>query len=46
MSSRLLTHTVTGASFAFYSEEEIRRLSVKRITNPNPFDAFNHPSAG
>ncbi|KAJ3076907.1 hypothetical protein HDU98_011003 [Podochytrium sp. JEL0797] len=37
---------VTGVSFSFYTPEEIRKLSVKQITNPVLLDAMNHPSAG
>jgi len=31
---RQLTHCVVGTSFQFYTDDEIRRLSVKAITNP------------
>jgi hypothetical protein len=34
MAVRLQTHSVVGTSFQFYSDEEIRKLSVKAITNP------------
>ncbi|KAJ3120698.1 hypothetical protein HK100_012689 [Physocladia obscura] len=37
---------VTGVSFAFYTSDEIRKLSVKQITNPVLLDAQNHPSIG
>ncbi|KAJ3025212.1 UNVERIFIED_CONTAM: hypothetical protein HDU68_007368 [Siphonaria sp. JEL0065] len=37
---------VTGVSFSFYSPDEIRKLSVKQITNPVLLDAHNHPNAG
>lgn len=46
MASRLLTRAVEGCSFAFFTDDEIRKISVKRITNPNTFDAFNHPTPG
>ena len=45
MATRLLTHQVVGTTFAFYEDDEIRRLSVKKITNPQTFDTFNHPTA-
>jgi DNA-directed RNA polymerase beta' subunit len=45
MAARLLTQQVVGTSFAFYTDDEIRRISVKRVTNPQTFDAFNHPAA-
>jgi hypothetical protein len=34
MASRLLTQTVVGTSFSFYTDDEVRRLSIKAITNP------------
>ncbi|ORY31547.1 beta and beta-prime subunits of DNA dependent RNA-polymerase [Rhizoclosmatium globosum] len=37
---------VTGVSFSFYSPDEIRKLSVKQITNPILLDALNHPTKG
>ncbi|KAJ3233395.1 hypothetical protein HDU78_006496 [Chytriomyces hyalinus] len=37
---------VTGVSFAFYSAEEIRKLSVKQITNAQLLDAYAHPTQG
>jgi hypothetical protein len=40
--SRYLTQQVVGTSFRFYTEEEVRRISVKRVTNPVTFDSFNH----
>ncbi len=42
MASRFLTEAVVGTSFRFYTDDEVRRLSVKRVTNPVTFDAFNH----
>ena len=43
---RLLTQQVVGTSFSFYTEDEIRALSVKQITNPQTFDTFNRPTEG
>lgn len=43
---RFLTQQVVGTSFSFYTDEEIRRISVKRITNPQTFDSFNHATEG
>ena len=44
MAVRLLTNEVVGTSFSFYSDEEIVKLSVKQITNPQvcqrPFAVF------
>ncbi|KAJ3195643.1 hypothetical protein HK101_011458 [Irineochytrium annulatum] len=36
---------VTGVAFAFYTTAEIRRMSVKAITNPMAVDAMGQPSA-
>lgn len=37
---------VVGTSFSFYSAEEIRALSVKRVTQPLAFDSLNNPVLG
>ena len=34
MAVRLLTNQVVGTSFSFYTEEEIVKLSVTKIVNP------------
>ncbi len=44
MTSRFLTEQIIGTSFRFYTDDEIRKISVKRITNPTTFDTFNHPT--
>jgi DNA-directed RNA polymerase I subunit RPA1 len=44
MAARILTQQVVGTSFAFYTDEEIKRLSVKRVTNPVTFDTYAHPT--
>ena len=46
MASRILTDQVTGTSFHFYSDDEIRRLSVRRITNAMTYDSFGRPTIG
>jgi hypothetical protein len=46
MASRLQTLQVVGASFAFYTDEEIKRVSVVAITNPSTFDSHNLATAG
>ena len=33
-------------SFGIFSAEEIKKLSVKEITNPQSFDALLHPTHG
>lgn len=42
--SRILTQQVVGTTFAFYTDDEIRRLSVKKLTNPMTFDNFGRPT--
>jgi DNA-directed RNA polymerase I subunit RPA1 len=41
-----IRHEVDGLSFSFYSDEEVRRLSVKEITSSVVFDAFNNAVPG
>lgn len=36
----------TSVSFSFLSSDEVRRISVKQITNPLLFDALNNPTLG
>lgn len=33
-SDDIATHSVEGISFGFYTTDEVRKLSVKRISNP------------
>jgi hypothetical protein len=45
------THLPTSSSiqsveFGFLSTQDVRTLSVKRITNPTTFDSLLHPVAG
>ena len=35
---------VDSVSFSFYTEDDIRKLAVKEITNPDPFDNLDHPN--
>lgn len=44
--SGLLIQQVVGARFSFYSDAEIRRLSVKQIVNPQTFDQYGHATVG
>lgn len=46
ISSSIVTSAVTSCSFGFYSEEEIKHLSVKRITRPEGLDALGQPISG
>ena len=37
---------VSGISFSFFRPEEVRNLSVVKITSATAFDQMNHPIAG
>ncbi|KAF2083270.1 beta and beta-prime subunits of DNA dependent RNA-polymerase [Saccharata proteae CBS 121410] len=41
-----VSSSITGVEFGFMSSEEIRALSVKRITNPTTFDTLLNPVPG
>ncbi|OAL01187.1 beta and beta-prime subunits of DNA dependent RNA-polymerase [Phaeosphaeriaceae sp. SRC1lsM3a] len=38
--------SIQGVEFGFLSTQDVRTLSVKRITNPTTFDSLLHPVAG
>jgi len=38
----VIAKEISSASFSFYDAEEVRRISVKRITNPVLFDGLNN----
>ncbi|ETW83790.1 hypothetical protein HETIRDRAFT_314577 [Heterobasidion irregulare TC 32-1] len=38
--------TVTSISFSFFTTEDVRRISVKQITNPILLDDLNRPNVG
>lgn len=38
--------TVQSISFSFLSSDDVRRISVKQIVNPNLLDELNRPTAG
>lgn len=42
----VFTHCVSSVSFGFYTEEEIRAIAVKQITNESTFDAMGLPLTG
>ena len=42
----VLTHQIAGVGFSFYSPDEIKRLSVKKITNHMSEDNFGQPLPG
>lgn len=44
--SKPVASSIGSVDFGFLSQEEIRSLSVRRITNPTTFDALLHPVPG
>lgn len=42
----IATHQVVGASFGFFTSDEIRKLSVKRIDNPVALTRLMIPMEG
>ena len=43
MDTRVLSKQVASAAFSFYSADEVRALSVKRVTNSMAFDQLKQP---
>jgi DNA-directed RNA polymerase I subunit RPA1 len=41
-----IDHSISGVSFAFYTPEELKKLSVLQITAIEPFDSLGHAVAG
>ncbi|KAK3043939.1 hypothetical protein LTS18_002602, partial [Coniosporium uncinatum] len=44
--SQPVSSTITGIEFGFSTSDEIRAVSVKKITNPTTFDSLLHPVPG
>ncbi|TPX70811.1 DNA-directed RNA polymerase [Spizellomyces sp. 'palustris'] len=44
--SNPVSREVTSVAFSFLTPNDIRKLSVKQITNPLLFDNLNHPTKG
>ena len=44
--SRPVASNIVGVDFTIYSDEEIKKLSVKRIHNTPTLDSFNNPVPG
>ena len=42
----IATHHIVGSSFGFFTADEIRRLSVKRIDNPVSLSRLMTPIEG
>lgn len=38
--------TIKSISFSFLTSEDVRRISVKQITNPTLLDDLNQPTTG
>ena len=43
---KMLSSRMQGVSFQTFSAEDIKKQSVKEITNPETFDDLLHPNAG
>ena len=41
-----ISSTVSSVSFSFLTTDDIRRISVKQVTNPVIFDNLNQPNIG
>ena len=41
-----VSREISSVSFSFYSADEIRKFSVKSITNHVLLDSLNHPTLG
>lgn len=41
-----VSSAINGIEFQFFSAQDIRTVSVKRITNPTTFDSLLHPVPG
>lgn len=44
--TRPIASSIAGVDFNVYTDEEIKRLSVKRIHNTPTLDSFNNPVPG
>lgn len=44
--ARPIASSIAGVDFSIYSDEEIKKLSVKRIQNTPTLDSFNNPVPG
>lgn len=42
----VIRHAVDEIGFSFFTDDDIRKLSVKRLTSPITFDTLNHPLPG
>lgn len=42
----IISRRLAGVGFSYYTADEIRKLSVKEITNPIAFDSLNRPLKG
>jgi DNA-directed RNA polymerase beta' subunit len=45
-SAQPVSSAINSVEFSFFSAEDVRTLSVKRITNPTTFDSLLHPVPG
>jgi DNA-directed RNA polymerase I subunit RPA1 len=46
LDDELIKDRFLSTSFSFYTNDEISKLSVKQILNPNAFDHLGNPTSG
>lgn len=46
MENMVISHRMELVNFGLHTDDEIKSLSVKEITNPTTFDQFLHPTIG
>jgi DNA-directed RNA polymerase I subunit RPA1 len=44
--SKPVSASISSISFSYLNSEDIRKISVKQVTNPTLFDNLNEPTAG
>ena len=43
---RWFRHSLSGTTFSYYSDQEIKKLSVKQVTSPFAFNTLGMPLRG
>ena len=46
LDTELIKDRFAAASFSFYTDSEVEKLSVKQILNPTAFDHLGNPTKG
>jgi len=44
--SKPIGREIDSVHFSLYPSDDIRKISVKAITNPNTYDGMGHPNRG